>query len=86
LQYSISQKNFDAAEATLRETIASAPENSDGKLHLIEFLAAQRSKDQAVAQAEKFTLESPRMTPEARYGELLVQLGEADHGEKNFAR
>jgi len=79
------QKNFDAAEATLRETIASAPENSDGKLHLIEFLAAQRSKDQAVAQAEKFTLESPRDdTLKLAMGELLVQLGEADHGEKNF--
>ncbi len=81
----LQQKNVDAAEQTLREAVSAFPSDTEPKLQLVAFLAAQRTPAVALAQADQFVArELKNDALKLVLGQGLVGMGEGDRAEKLF--
>lgn len=81
----LQQKNVDAAEQTLREAVSAFRSDTDPKLQLVQFLAAQRSRPQALAQADQFVAQEPKNDAlKLALGQGLLAIGQGDRAEKLF--
>jgi tetratricopeptide (TPR) repeat protein len=85
VRFYLQQKNVDAAEKTLRDAVASASANPEPKLQLIEFLASQRGREQATAEADRMLAAAPNDDKlRLGVGDALARVGVADRAEAAY--